>query len=595
MSKEAEKEWFELKDVRRRSYSKAVWIPIYGSNHPKSELTYPEVGHIDDLLVVGTAVIFNRNRDEAEKLGWHEFSLDGCGPYISDDGVYYEAGDFPYGASEVLGFRLVLNQHLNSKHPAQVYIHQDFLLAYGLLQEGDVWVRPERGYEEVIRRTVNADTQSELIEFRAEYLKDYLAARKAALRLYYFRQRRAVVGSDPEFDWPKDNVIADDEHDRCEVRVTEIDKTGDIAGATWALIKTWRTDVDKEEDVPDFSQQSDDNTAYESSEGARGTGETRYSLTGEMWRAEWIEPAKASNRIGYSEPDEDFAVLVDGGGEKVSLKGLRFEEVGKYLWFKPEVVNAILAHRDSILTWYTRETGGLSAFPDWIVHFGVNRLGLVNAYAYDIATRPLWERRIWAAHNCRPDGGVSAELLQSQMECEPASTTASEELIQKALNWLDNVFKDKFGGEILREHDEISFLKDRIHRFRATDEPSLRSLAKDIVKLTIERLDKKSLLAACKEADPKLGTLKLFERLLAEHTKAEHARARFATLFGIYDLRLADAHLSKSDIEGCYDRIGVDRDMPFVLQASTMMQQVADTIGVTATEIKKHPQSSSMA
>ena len=595
MTEVAKKEWFELKDVRRRSYSKAVWVPVYGSCHPRSELKYPEVGHIDDLLVVGTAVIFEQHRNQAEKLGWHEFSQDSCGPYVSEDGTYYHAGDFPYGDKNVLGFRLILNQHLNSKHPTQVYIHQDFLLAYGLLREGNIWVRPDRGYEEVIRRTISPDNQSAFIEIRAEYLKDYLAARKAALRLYYFRQRRAVLETDPEFDWPDDNVITDLEHDRCEVRVSAIDETGDIAGATWALFKTWRTDVDEEEDVPDFSQQDDDSTAYESTKGVRRARETRYSVTGEMWRAEWVEPARASNRMGYNEPDEDFYVLLDGGGEKVSLKGLRFEEVGKYLWFKPEVINAVLAHRDSVLAWYTRETGGVSAFPDWTVHFGVNRVGLVNAYAYDIARRPLWERRIWAAHNCRPDGGVSAELLQCQMECEPASTSAPEQLVQKALNWLDDVFKEKFGGEILREHDEISALQDRIHRFRATDEPSLRSIAKDIVKLTIERLDKKSLLAACKGADPKLGTLKLFERLLAEHTDAEHARTRFAPLFGIYDLRLADAHLSKSDIEGCYERIGVDRDLPFVLQASTIMQQVADTIGVTATEIKKHPQSSSMA
>lgn len=579
--KELSQEWFELQDHRRRLFSRAVWIPVYGVIVPIKRGRYPETGFVEETLAVGSAVIFADKREKAEELDWHYWPFDDTGSYLKQDGRYIEAESFYNDSDGRLGFRLVLSQHYNSAHPRQVCINQDFVMAYGLLEEGDYLLRPGEGYEQVVRLRRDPQGTIVLVEVRAEYLKDYLAARNAALRLYYYRQRRAIVDTNPEFDWPDDFSLSSEPHDRLEVRCNEIDASGDSPGTTWALFSAWRTDVDPEEEVPDFSGNDDDTTETETTSGVRGTESDRFYLEGEMWRGEWIEPAAESCRIGLSEPKEILMVQVDGGGDRVDLESLNYEEVGKYLWFTPGIVNDLLSRRGATLTWHTFETGGISASPDSLLHFGVNQAGLINAYAYDVARRPLWQRRIWAAHNCRPDGGVSAELMAAQMECRPASTKAPEFLLHHALSWLDEVFQKKFGAALLTDHHEIEELERRIHRFRALDENGLRSLAKDVVKATVERINKRSLVDALGERKSDHGTLKLLQALLANYTEEPYAYTRMTPLFGVYDLRGADAHLSSSDIEECYKKLKVDRSAPLIQQAAQLIESVAEALGVT--------------
>lgn len=582
---ELSQEWFELEDLRRRKFARALWVPVYGTLHPIKKGKYPEIGHVEETLAVGSAVIYEDKREFAENLDWYHWSLDQTTPHLQDDGTYHQADDFQPGFEGSLGFRLVLSQYHNSLHPRQVLMHQDFILAYGLLEEGNSWVRPGEGYEEVIRQTRNDEGAVIFVEVRAEYLRDYLAARKAAMRLYYYRERKAVLDYNPSFDWPEDFALVSEPNDRCEVRCHEIDGSGDFPGTTWAMFTARRTDVDPEEDVPDFSGYDDENTESTSTSGVRGTDSDRFSLSGEMWRGEWIEPAAMSQRIGYSEPPEVLMVQLDGG-DRVDLETLNNEEVGKYLWFKPGVINELLSQRGACLKWYTEKTGGVSPSPDWLVHFGTNKLGLVNAYAYDIARRPLWERRLWAGFNCRPDGGVSSELMAAQMECRPADTSAPEVLLPDAIAWLNDVIERKFGLPLLREHHETAELEKKITRFRGVSEDGLRSLAKDIVKFSIERINKKSLVQALDEGKSDHGTLKLMQRLLAKYTDETYAHSKMGPLFGVYDLRASDAHLSSSDVEECYSRIGVDRSAPLVIQGGQLILNVAMAFGVTGGDLR---------
>lgn len=387
---ELSKEWFELQDHRRRLYSRAVWIPVYGTIHPTKKGKYPEIGYVEETLAIGSAIIFGDCRNEAEELNWHRWRPDSTTSYIDDDGRYFSGESFFDYPDKQLGFYLVLHQYHNSLHPRDIIINQDFLLAYGLLKEGDQWLRPSEGYEIIVKQTRDTNGKIALVEFRTDYLKDYLAARNCSLRLYYYRQRQAVIDYDPKFDWPADNTIISEKNNRCEVRCDEIGSSGDTPGTTWAMFSAWRTDVDPEEDVPDFSNDDDDATATEQRSGTWGNDGGRFRVSGELWRGEWIEPASESCRVGYAEPQETLLVSVDGGGSRVDLESLGYETVGKYLWFKPEIINALLSYRGGHLIWYTQETGGISPSPDSPLHFGVNKLGLVNVYAYDIARRPLW-------------------------------------------------------------------------------------------------------------------------------------------------------------------------------------------------------------
>ncbi|SHL98554.1 hypothetical protein SAMN05444389_102506 [Paracoccus solventivorans] len=91
---ELSQEWFELRDHRRRLYSRAVWVPVYGRILPSERGRYPEVGHVEETLSVGSAVVFNDKREKAEELDWHYWSLDNTTPYLNGDRQYFEAESF---------------------------------------------------------------------------------------------------------------------------------------------------------------------------------------------------------------------------------------------------------------------------------------------------------------------------------------------------------------------------------------------------------------------------------------------------------------------------------------------------------------------
>ena len=78
--------------------------------------------------------------------------------------------------------------------------------------------------------------------------------------------------------------------------------------------------------------------------------------------------------------------------------------------------------------------------------------------------------------------------------------------------------------------------------------------------------------------------------MLAAVTDEGSAKTHMAPLFGVYDLRGADAHLAASDIEGAYSRIKVDRTAPYPLQGATLIKSIADTIGIIGTQLKRRPQ-----
>ena len=244
------KEWFELRDHRKRLFSKAVWVPIYGTISPIIESQYPEIGFVEEVFVVGAAVIYGDKCQKAEELDWHHWSQNNSMRYIDECGRYHEAAAFVGFSDEELGFRLVLNQYVNSLHRRTVAIHPDIIFAYGLVEERDRWLKPLDGYQEVIRVRRHENEEIHFVEIRLEYLRDYLAARNSALRLYYYRQRQAIFREDPSFDWPKDNLVHDTRHNRCEVRSYKIDELGDAPGAAWAIFRTWRTDVDPERMYP---------------------------------------------------------------------------------------------------------------------------------------------------------------------------------------------------------------------------------------------------------------------------------------------------------------------------------------------------------
>jgi hypothetical protein len=68
-----------------------------------------------------------------------------------------------------------------------------------------------------------------------------------------------------------------------------------------------------------------------------------------------------------------------------------------------------------------------------------------------------------------------------------------------------------------------------------------------------------------------LGSLKTIERMLGTLISSEHAAKICTALFGIYDLRKADAHIPSDNLDDDYRRANVDRQKPTIWQGHDML------------------------
>jgi hypothetical protein len=265
-------------------------------------------------------------------------------------------------------------------------------------------------------------------------------------------------------------------------------------------------------------------------------------------------------------------------------KGMRrradtLEGTGGWLWFRSDVILALSRRRGGGLRWYTRDTGGVRSSPGSYLHFGVNALGLVNVFAKDIGYLAEWEQKIWAGHNVGPDGGVSAELLAAQAEGRPADTQAPEAFLAKTVAYLNEVTTEEFGFRLFREHTDSEVLMAGANRFRAIDLASVFSLAKDLARLTADSIDA----GAIQKVIPppkgaKWGSLKSLEKLVGARVGPERARSLLGPLVGIYELRLADAHLAGSNIDGAFALAQVDRTQPFIFQGYCLLHSCVSSL-----------------
>ncbi len=565
--------WFEMPDVRRRLISNGVWIPLRQSE------TILLAENQEEVICVGTVAIANEHRAIGNQLDWNDIGLiHNAEPYAFSDGRYKPADVYLHNENEAIGVELILVQHVNSAHKGIWRVNQDLVMALGLIEEGNVWVRPDEGYIDVIRCRRDTEGQFVAIEIRAEFLRDYLCARGLALRIASYRQRMAKVVDPAYIEWSSTPIESNTENERFSAQVFEIDADGGPFGGSVAVMKVWRTDVDNNEDVPVFGDETDQNTAFESHTYER-SGPKLFRVEGELWRTEWVESATISERVRRDRPTEEFFYLVGAAGEKLPSSALNNEDVGRWLWFRPQVIETLLEHKGSGLGWYTFDTGWVKCSPDYGTHFGVNKVGLINVYAYDIAKLPQWQQRLWVGHNVAPDGQVSSELLDSQMRATPANTTAPEADFEKLLNILNQIFIKRYGGALFRSHDSKDEILRRVHRFRATSKAGLLELAKDIARLTADSIDVTILRAIVKpESDQKLGSLKLMERLLALSVGDEPARNIMTPLVGVYDLRLGDAHLPSSKINEAYTLLKIDVNSHPINQATQVLIQSVNSL-----------------
>ena len=581
-----EQAWFELSQFRKRVMDSQAWIPLHAVESAEESGQYGHVGYRKDFFGCGTVALPVEHREAMHKVGWSDLGIGRTYRGYSEDGIYVPADEFrPWNLEGVIGHFFVMLQNRSDQNDRDWIVSPDLLLTLGLYQEGDVWVCPAEGYVEVIKIHRNAKGEKNKLEIRAEFLKDYLAARGWGMWMTWYRERSETQADVSHFTWPELKASELGDHIRWEGRVIELHEGGHFFGSEAAVFHVTRTDVDLDEDIPQIEVPTTEAGTASRTMTRKFDGKKVFHVIGELWREEWISPAPRSLRVLDDEPENKPTFVLDASGTRKDKAGLSDE--GRWLWFKPEVVKALLGYRAGTLSWHTRRTGGVGADLAGEVYFGINDLGLVNVYAKDIGMLPYWQQQIWAGFNVGPDGKVSAELLKAQAVGKPADTQAPEAYLARELDRLDRVILSEFGVKAFRTHHDTARIIDKCHRFRATSPDGLLELAKDLARLTADAIDASAIHPKLNlQKGEKPGGLKCLEKLVELKGGKEAARKITAPLFGTYDLRLADAHLPKSDLEQALKNAGVESNKPTVIQGEQMLHHVVASLATIADVLK---------
>lgn len=520
-----------------------AWIPLRQDTDEMLD-PIPGVTEASQYLGLATLAAYADQQDFVDRLDWSDLSVQPHRSYFWSDG-YHPADVFSDNRADgPLGINLVIDQDLEGAAPHEWHVHPDLVVALRLVREGDIWFRPEEGWIEVVR-LIREDGAPVKIEIRAEHLADYLVARDMKLYASSYHERIARADARPGFSWTEDFHEVEVGRDRREGRIVP-----------------WR----------DFGP-------------ADG-----FRVAGALWRTEWFDPGSFSPRLRGDADANPIAFAAGPQGDRVAPSEL--QRGIDWLYFEPTLVGQLLRYRGARLHWHSSDTGGLGA-AEARLHFGINREGLINVFAKDIGRLQPWEQRLWAAHSVASDGGVSEELFQAQMMVKPAATMAAEVRLAGAIANLDRAFETEFGAPLLRASEQADRLTARIHRFRVAEPDGLLALAKDLTRLIIERIDLDAVRrAAVKRGKPlpdNLKALKALERLAAVRLGEDDARRRMGALFGVYDLRLADAHLSSEPLVGL-ERVGVDLKDPTPMQGRALIDSVAEALKALSDALPASPE-----
>lgn len=564
-------DWILHKRETRRIFANATWVPLRASlNDEQGQVGVTEIGYVSEFFGCGSVAFPPEHREVAKRLGWSDIGIGhSARPYAYEDGHYSSIDQYQYNDKEAIGVELVF-EHQQPVVGGMLWIlNPDMVVALRLIKEGNNWVRPEENFVVVAREILDEKGNHRLIEIKREFLIDYLAARNLSLRLSYYRQRVENVAALEGSAYANlENRQEQRDGGRFELLIRSL---RDIYGGSWASFRVWRTDVDADEDAPVMGPESDDNTAFESSEGHR-SGYEGVRVEGEFWRDEWIDHQGQSVRVRGDADQTLPQFIVETDGTRMASVDLRDEDIGRWLWFRSSVVSDLLGHRGFSLEWYTAETGGIRSTSGYVTHFGINSSDLITVYAYDVARLAAWEQHIWAAHNVVPDGKVSKELLSAQVKTEPASTHAVEGMLFKSMRMLEAGFRQEFSISLFTHDIDDAAVMQHVSRFASKDQASLLRLAKELVRVFSDRLNVRELRKLSTHTEKeKLGSNKLLQDVLAQKVGTDKAHHIFGAVAGAYDMRVGDAHPTGSKIGDALKLAGIDENSSFMRQGEQLI------------------------
>jgi hypothetical protein len=333
-----EKSWFEFREIRKRRLGDAVWVPLQVSEYLLEQGEWGYIGYVKEYYGVGSVAVPQSRHEQAKNLRWSQLGGHNQGIWATKD--YYKPADiFQYNDKQDLGTELVLVQRFATDDRDEWHLNQDLVFALGLKRERDVWLKPDEDYIEVVRLRRNEASEPLAMEIKNDFLRDYLSARDMFLRTSMYRERVVIVADAADAGGPTP-VTERSERETFEIRVTPMIEGGHFGEATFAVLHLSRTDADPEEDVPVLGPETYDNTLSKSAYGKHQGKQLTY-IDGELWRDEDIEPGQSSERVRGDEIPTGLSFIVDAAGTKATSEDLDNEDIGRWLWFRPEVIPVI--------------------------------------------------------------------------------------------------------------------------------------------------------------------------------------------------------------------------------------------------------------
>jgi len=199
--------WFEMEDARRRRFANAVWIPLRASQETLSGAPNGALGYQEDYFGSGAVAFPLVNRAIANDLSWTDLALRTHRVLVTDKG-YKRADAYTLDDITDIGMELVLAQSAGGGTPPIWHINQELVFAVGLYREDDAWLCASEDFAEVAHLKRNVAGLPILLEMRADYLRDYLAARGMALRLATYRSRIKIVADTSCIFWTNVNTLS---------------------------------------------------------------------------------------------------------------------------------------------------------------------------------------------------------------------------------------------------------------------------------------------------------------------------------------------------------------------------------------------------
>jgi hypothetical protein len=556
-------EWIEQADIERLTFDRATWIPILVERQDVKRGHFGTPGYRRGYSDFDSIIVPLEAKEKFAPIDWQSVSRNNADSAWADDNGFY-----PPGSYEPNTLYPVIQRSFATDDPSQWDLLQELEVGLRLLRRGDIWIAPEEDDIEVARLERDDDGLPDALLFRAEHLRDYLCAKKAALLLTGFVFRDAVEESFPNLAWEATSGESRRkerhfEHGWWEGTLAPMHEGGQPFGATTHVIHAWRESVDPADDNPTMPDPADDPGMKHREFTKTASGRRLFGLSGRIWIKHWILPAQKSPRIRRDVVESQIHFQVENQ-ERATLAGQALHKYRGWLYFKPSVVRRILAARNSELIWYTGDTGELGPAPHATLHFGVNKLGLVNVLGYKMAQLPEWAQKYWATDNVCPEGGLSRELHMSQNLAEPADTFAPEVALWENLARLQGLTLEVFGRPLLKHLPAKEEFFHRIHRFYSDSFEDVCALSKELHRIVSEPIDLDLLNETIDPGNAKTAKEKKLGQIkrLAMWLDAVGVDGRTVTsaLAGIYDLRISDAHITSSNARDALKILKIPQD-----------------------------------